>query len=73
MMESHTTPYLRGHFLGSGQGEEFLAEAGLDRESQFKAIKPYLQTQRSPERLPTATCPSTCRADHGLDSSGPSD
>jgi transketolase len=35
-------PYRRGHYLGSGQGEAVLAEAGLDGESQFKAIKEYL-------------------------------
>jgi len=35
-------PYQKGHYLGSGQGEVVLAEAGLDGESQFRAIKRYL-------------------------------
>jgi transketolase len=35
-------PYIKGHFLGSGQGEMVLSEAGLDGESQFRAIKRYL-------------------------------
>jgi len=35
-------PYRRGHFLGSGQWPMVLAEAGLDGESQFKAIRHYL-------------------------------
>jgi hypothetical protein len=35
-------PYQKGHYLGSGQGEMVLAEAGLDGESQFHAIKRYL-------------------------------
>ena len=35
-------PYRNGHFLGSGRGEMVLAEAGLDGESQFLAIKKYL-------------------------------
>jgi len=35
-------PYRKGHYLGSGPGEVVLAEAGLDGESQFRAIKAYL-------------------------------
>jgi transketolase len=35
-------PYRRGHYLGSGQGEVVLEEAGLDGESQVRAIKDYL-------------------------------
>ncbi len=35
-------PYRRGHYLGSGKGEAVLAEAGLDGESQFRAIRAYL-------------------------------
>ena len=35
-------PFLKGHFLGSGQGEMVLAEAGLDGKSQAKTIKKYL-------------------------------
>jgi transketolase len=35
-------PYEKGHFLGSGPGEMVLQEAGLDGESQYRAIKRYL-------------------------------
>jgi transketolase len=36
-------PFQHGHFLGSGQGEVVLAEAGLDGESQYRAIKRYVE------------------------------
>jgi len=36
-------PFKKGHFLGSGQAEMVLAEAGLDGESQYKAICNYLE------------------------------
>ena len=46
--EATLHPYRKGHFLGSGQGEVVLAEAGLDGESQFAAVRRYLdQTVRS--------------------------
>jgi transketolase len=35
-------PYLKGHYLGSGQAEMVLAEAGLNGQSQFNAIMQYL-------------------------------
>jgi transketolase len=35
-------PFRDGHFLGSGQGHMVLREAGLDGESQYRAIKDYL-------------------------------
>ncbi len=35
-------PYVRGHFPGSGQGPVVLAEAGLDGEAQYRAIRAYL-------------------------------
>ena len=35
-------PYRRGHYLGSGRGEMVLAEAGLDGESQYRAIRSYI-------------------------------
>jgi transketolase len=38
-------PYQKGHYLGSGQGEVVLAEAGLDGESQLRAIKQYLDVR----------------------------
>ncbi len=40
-------PFLKGHFLGSGQADKVLAEAGLDGESQFKAVLRYLEQRRS--------------------------
>jgi len=39
-------PYLHGHYLGSGQGEMVLEEAGLDGASQYQAIKCYLAARR---------------------------
>jgi len=36
-------PFRKGRFLGSGQAEQVLAEAGLDGESQFRAIRRYLE------------------------------
>ncbi len=39
-------PFRKGHFLGSGQGEMVLAEAGLDGRSQYRAIKKYVEALR---------------------------
>ena len=39
-------PFQHGHFLGSGQGEMVLAEAGLDGESQYRAIRNYVDALR---------------------------
>jgi hypothetical protein len=36
-------PYLKAHYLGSGQADMVLAEAGLDGQSQFNAIMQYLE------------------------------
>ncbi len=36
-------PFRQGHFLGSGQAGQVLEEAGLDGESQFNAIRHYLE------------------------------
>jgi hypothetical protein len=36
-------PFKKGHYLGSGQADMVLAEAGLDGESQFKAILRFLE------------------------------
>ena len=38
-------PYVRGHFLGSGQGETVLAEAGLDVEGQYRGVLRYLDAR----------------------------
>jgi transketolase len=35
-------PFKKGHFLGSGQAQMVMAEAGLDGESQVRAILEYL-------------------------------
>jgi transketolase len=35
-------PFRRGHFLGSGPADKVLAEAGLDGESQFQAIRSWI-------------------------------
>ncbi|MGD8375378.1 MAG: hypothetical protein PVF68_04490 [Acidobacteriota bacterium] len=36
-------PFRRGHYLGSGQADRVLAEAGLDGESQFRAIRSWVR------------------------------
>ena len=36
-------PFQKGHYLGSGQADQVLAEAGLDGESQLKAILRYVK------------------------------
>jgi transketolase len=36
-------PFKKGHFLGSGPGTRVLQEAGLDGESQYKAIVDYIK------------------------------
>jgi transketolase len=40
-------PFMKGHFLGSGQAEKVLCEAGLDGESQFRAVVKFLELGRS--------------------------
>jgi len=47
-------PYVRGHFLGSGQGETVLAEAGLDAEGQYRAILRYLDARARQRQGATA-------------------
>jgi len=36
-------PFQKGHYLGSGQAYKVLEEAGLDGESQYKAIVKYIK------------------------------
>jgi transketolase len=36
-------PFQKGHYLGSGQADMVLQEAGLDGESQFQAILRYVR------------------------------
>jgi transketolase len=35
-------PYKKGHYLGSGQAESVLCEAGLDGEAQYRSIRAWL-------------------------------
>jgi transketolase len=35
-------PFRKGHFLGSGQAEGVMREAGLDGDGQYEAIRTYL-------------------------------
>ena len=40
---AHTLhPFAKGHYLGSGAGEKVIAEAGLDGEGQYRAIRAFL-------------------------------
>jgi transketolase len=41
-LEASLHPYRNGHYLGSGQGEVVLREAGLDGAGQCRAIKDYV-------------------------------
>ena len=36
-------PFQKGHYLGSGQADQVLAEAGLDGKRQFEAIVRFLK------------------------------
>jgi transketolase len=36
-------PFRKGHFLGSGQADKVLTEAGLDGESQFRVIQSWVR------------------------------
>ncbi|MBI4573300.1 MAG: hypothetical protein HY713_08475 [candidate division NC10 bacterium] len=51
-------PFRKGHFLGSGQGEIVLAEAGLDGRSQYKAIKKYVEALRRQGKGPATVVPA---------------
>lgn len=39
-------PYGKSHYLGSGQAERVLQEAGLDGESQYEAVVKYVRTSK---------------------------
>ena len=43
-------PFRNGHFLGSGQGEVVLREAGLDGAGQYEAIKGYVAARARASR-----------------------
>ena len=51
-------PFRKGHFLGSGQGEAVLAEAGLDGKSQYRAIKRYLDALRPKRKVAMGAGPA---------------
>jgi len=38
--------FQKGHYLGSGQADQVLAEAGLDGESQFEVIREYIRARK---------------------------
>jgi transketolase len=40
-------PFQKGHFLGSGQAHRVLAEAGLDGESQFRAVVRFIKERKA--------------------------
>jgi transketolase len=40
-------PYVKGHYLGSGQGEMVLEEAGLGGREQYAAIRRYLEARKA--------------------------
>jgi transketolase len=44
--EATLHPYRDGHYLGSGQGEVVLEQAGLDGRSQYRAIRRFLDARR---------------------------
>jgi transketolase len=44
--EATLHPYRHGRYLGSGQGQAVLEEAGLDGRSQYRAIRRYLEARR---------------------------
>ncbi|MFI5310770.1 MAG: hypothetical protein ACHQQ3_06025, partial [Gemmatimonadales bacterium] len=48
--EAMLHPFGKGHYLGSGQADQVLAEAGLDGESQFEAIARFVRTARTGTR-----------------------
>ncbi len=39
-------PFQKGRFLGSGQAQMVLKEAGMDGESQFKAVLEYVKERK---------------------------
>jgi transketolase len=51
-------PFRKGHFLGSGQADMVLAEAGLDGESQFRAIRSWVKQGHLISTGPTWQAPS---------------
>jgi transketolase len=44
-LEHTMHPFQKGHYLGSGAGEDVIREAGLDGEAQYRGIKDYLDAR----------------------------
>jgi len=40
------SPFMNGHYLGSGAGDAVVHEAGLDGEGQYAGIRKYLDANR---------------------------
>jgi transketolase len=56
--EATLHPFRKGHYLGSGQAQMVLAEAGLDGKSQVRAIVKYLRGPKpSAGGGPVSLCP----------------
>ena len=68
--EATLHPYREGHYLGSGQGEVVLAEAGLDGASQFAAIRAVSRPTAVPRQSGGRPRPAT--ADAGAATKGDS-
>jgi transketolase len=51
-------PYRGGHYLGSGEGSAVLAEAGLDADGQYRAIRRYVEARRSALGPPAESFPA---------------
>lgn len=45
-LEHTMHPYQKGHYLGSGQAVKVFKEAGLDANSQLKAVRAYLKEKK---------------------------
>ena len=44
-------PFQRGHYLGSGPGDDVIREAGLDGTGQYAGIKNYIEAMKNQRNL----------------------
>ena len=44
-------PFQRGHYLGSGPGDDVIREAGLDGDGQYAGIKDYIEAMKNQRNL----------------------
>jgi transketolase len=44
-------PFQRGHYLGSGPGDDVIREAGLDGSGQYAGIKNYIEAMKNQRNL----------------------